>query len=85
MAATALYRALSTAKAAFDQGERDAERLRWLMAQVLQSEPLARPQYVSYADPDTLEEVEGPLTRALLSLAVFIAKTRLIDNMLIGG
>ncbi|MCK4726974.1 MAG: pantoate--beta-alanine ligase, partial [Anaerolineales bacterium] len=47
-------------------------------------EGLARAQYVSCADPDTLRELQGDVSNALLSLAVFIGKTRLIDNMITG-
>lgn len=84
-AATALYRALSAAAKAFDGGERQAEALRRRMAQVLADEPLAEPEYASVADPATLQELEGPVDEALLSLAVYVGETRLIDNMLIGG
>jgi len=83
-AAVVLYRALTSARRAFEAGERDAEVLRKLMMDMLLREPLARVQYVSCADPDTLEEISGDITRALLSMAVFIGKTRLIDNMLVG-
>ncbi len=83
-AATVLYRALRAARDAFEQGERDADALRQKMLAVLKKEPLARVQYVSCADPDTLEELHGPVERALLSMAVFIGNTRLIDNMLVG-
>lgn len=80
-AATVLYRALQAARAAFLDGERSAERLRQRMVDVIQSEPLARLQYVSCADPETLDELDGEVRHALLSLAVFIGKTRLIDNL----
>lgn len=82
-AATVLFRALQAAKARYEAGERDGERLREAMREVLRGEPLARVDYVSVADPETLEElsrVEGP---ALLSLAVYIGNTRLIDNLLL--
>lgn len=82
-AAPALYRALSEAVAAFHAGEREPEVLRRRMAEVLAREPLARVQYVSVADPETLEELNGAVERALLSLAVFVGKTRLIDNVLV--
>lgn len=82
-AATVLYRALSAARAAYDGGERQAERLRQIMRQVLASEPLAQVQYVSCADYETLEELEQVRGKALLSLAVFIGKTRLIDNFVL--
>jgi pantoate--beta-alanine ligase len=82
-AATVLYRALCEAKAAFDKGERQAERLRQKMKDVLASEPLARVQYVSCADYETLKELEQVRGKALLSMAVFVGKTRLIDNLVI--
>ncbi|MCS6963919.1 pantoate--beta-alanine ligase [Thermoflexus sp.] len=82
-AATVLFRALQAAKARYEQGERDAERLREVMREVIRAEPLARPDYVSVADPETLQELSWVEDRALLSLAVYIGKTRLIDNILL--
>ncbi len=82
-AATVLFRALSAAQAAWQAGERDGERLRQHMRAVLASEPLARPDYVSLADPDTLVELERVGERALASLAVRIGATRLIDNLIL--
>jgi pantoate--beta-alanine ligase len=79
-AATVLNRALAAASQAFQAGECDAEYLRELMTSIINAEPLAILQYVSCADPDTLQEIEGQVTHALLSMAVFIGKTRLIDN-----
>ena len=84
-AATVLYRALSAARAAFDAGERDAEQLRRIVRETLAGEPLARLQYVSCSHPDTLQELERFTGRALLSMAVFVGRTRLIDNMVLGG
>jgi pantoate--beta-alanine ligase len=83
-AATVLYRALIAAQDGFVSGERDANELRRIMAEVIHREPLAALQYVSCADPVTLQELEGPVTRALLSMAVYFGKTRLIDNILLG-
>ena len=57
-AATVLFRSLSAAKSAYDSGERQAESLRALVRATVASEPLARLQYVSCADYDTLEELE---------------------------
>jgi pantoate--beta-alanine ligase len=54
------------------------------MAAVLDAEPLAQPQYVSAADPDTLEELHGAIDRALFSMAIYVGKTRLIDNAIVG-
>jgi len=83
-AATVLYRALSGAKEAYERGERDAEKLRQVMKNLLVSEPLAQVQYVSCADYNTLEELEVVKGKALLSMAVFLGKTRLIDNFVLG-
>ncbi len=83
-AATVLYRALRAASEAFETGERDAEPLRQMMCTALAGEPLAHPHYVSVADVDTLEELRGEVTRALLSMAVRIGTTTLIDNVVVG-
>jgi pantoate--beta-alanine ligase len=83
-AANVLHHALGDAAAQFKNGERDAEVLRGSMLAVIQDEPLARAQYVSVADPDTLEEAQGKIQRALLSMAVYIGETRLIDNVMLG-
>jgi pantoate--beta-alanine ligase len=84
-AATVLFRALKAAGAIFEVGETDPNKLRECINQILHSEPLANPQYVSCADFDTLQELEMKITaKALLSMAVFIGKTRLIDNWVIG-
>lgn len=82
-AATVLFRALSAAKDAFEKGERSAGRLRQVMTEIINAEPLAKLQYVSCADYDTLEELETITRKALLSMAVFIGKTRLIDNFVL--
>jgi len=82
-AATVLFRALSTAKDVYDKGERDAGMLRQIMTEVLASEALVQVQYVSCADYDTLEELDTIKEKALLSMAVFLGKTRLIDNFVL--
>src|SRR5512138_3741159 len=83
-AATVLFRALSAAKEAYARGERDAGKLCQTMKDVLATEPLAEVHYVSCADYDTLEERETVTGKTLLSMAVFMGKTRLIDNFVLG-
>lgn len=83
-AATVLFRALSAAKNLYEGGERDAEKLRAKMKEVLTAEPLTQMQYVSCADYDALEEVDVVTGKALISMAVFLGKTRLIDNFVLG-
>jgi pantoate--beta-alanine ligase len=82
-AATILSRSLREAKQAYDSGERDAGMLRQIMKDVLATEPLAEVQYVSCADYETLEELENVERKALLSMAVYVGKTRLIDNLVL--
>lgn len=82
-AATVLYRALCAAQAAWQAGERNGDALRQAMRDVLATEPLARPEYVSAADPVTLAELEVAERGVLLSMAVRIGTTRLIDNFLL--
>jgi len=82
-AATVLFRALTAAEFAYINGERDAETLRRRMRETIAAEPLARLQYVSCADYDTLVELETVTSKTLLSMAVFVGKTRLIDNFVL--
>jgi pantoate--beta-alanine ligase len=82
-AATVLFRSLSAAKELYEAGERNAEKLGGKMKEVLASEPLAEVQYVSCADYDTLEELDQIKGKTLLSMAVLVGKTRLIDNLVL--
>jgi len=83
-AATILFRALNAAKSAYEGGERNAEKLRAVMKDTLATEPRVQPQYVSCADYDTLAELDVVSGKALLSMAVILGKTRLIDNFVLG-
>ncbi len=83
-AATVLFRSLSAAKDLHASGELDAEKLRGKMKEVIANEPLANMQYVSCADYDSLEELDVVTGKALLSMAVYFGKTRLIDNFVLG-
>ena len=82
-AATVLYKALSLAQQLWSRGERDAEQIRQQMRTLIQKEPRATIDYVSIADPETLEELDRVKPPALVSLAVKIGKTRLIDNIVL--
>ena len=84
-AAAALNRALTQAREAYEQGEQNATRLTELVRASIGKEPLARIDYVSVNDAETLAKLEKIDDRpALISLAVFIGKTRLIDNVVLG-
>ncbi len=79
-AAPVLRRSLDLAERLWLEGERDAERIRKEMTEQIEQEPLARLDYVSIADTRTLDEIHVIDRKALVSLAVRIGKTRLIDN-----
>ncbi|MCX7912704.1 MAG: pantoate--beta-alanine ligase, partial [Dehalococcoidales bacterium] len=83
-AATVLYRSLMLAKEMWEKGERDAGAIRREMTGLIRKEPLvAEINYVSIAHPDTLKEMHRINAPALVSLAVKIGKTRLIDNIVL--
>ena len=82
-AAKILYRELSLARKLFSKGERDAEHLRRQMTALIQQQPLAEIDYISVADTLTLQELDTVKSPALVSLAVKIGKTRLIDNIVL--
>ena len=84
-AALVLWRSLKLAQQLWSQGERDAEKIRQEMIPLIQKEPLADIGYVSIAHPETLEELTQIDRCALVSLAVHIGKTRLIDNVTLDG
>jgi len=83
-AASVLYRVLNLAQQLYSQSETDAQTIRQQMTTLIQKEPLANIVYISVADPETLEELDGVSPPALVSLAVRIGKTRLIDNVVLG-
>jgi pantoate--beta-alanine ligase len=80
-AAVVLWRSMNLAQGLWQKGERDAEKIRNEMVALIRKEPLARIDYVSMADPKTLDELSRIKGSALVSMAVYVGKTRLIDNM----
>ena len=83
-ASPVLYRALTAAMEQYTKGEKDADRLRQLITDIIESEPLTSIDYISIANHNTLEELATIEHTALVSLAVRIGKTRLIDNIMLG-
>jgi len=82
-AATVLHRALKAAECEVSAGVRDTLELQRAMRQVLESEPRARVDYAEIVSADTFETLLRVNRRCYVVLAVFIGKTRLIDNLLI--
>ncbi|TAK79109.1 MAG: pantoate--beta-alanine ligase [Dehalococcoidia bacterium] len=84
--ALGISRGLKRAERAWAEGERDADALRNLVQTEIEAQPLARPEYVSLADTETLEEQTGAVRRsALLSVAVRFSGARLIDNTVLSA
>ena len=80
--ATLLFSTLNVARSQLEKGVRDAHAVRRLMTKLISAEPLAKLDYLSVADPHTLDELDTIQDAALLSMAVFFGNTRLIDNLL---
>jgi pantoate--beta-alanine ligase len=84
-AAAVLNRALTKAREAYAEGEHSAPRLIELVRAMIEDEPLVRIDYVGVNDAETLERLDKIDDRpGLISLAVFVGKTRLIDNVVLG-
>ena len=84
-AATVLSRSLRKAKAAYEAGEHSAQKLVAIAQAELEAEPMARVDYVALRTFPALQPVDEVKEPSLLALAVFIGKTRLIDNVILGG
>ena len=81
-AALILSQSLKKGKALLETGETDAAKLRAVIANTLATEPLAKVDYVEVVGWDTLEPVESINGPILTAIAVYIGKTRLIDNFI---
>jgi pantoate--beta-alanine ligase len=86
-AATVLRRALERCRSTYNGGERDSSKLIASMRAVIDSEPLARVDYIAMTDTVDLDPLEtiGQGTPTLVSLAVFIGEIRLADNIVLNG
>ena len=79
-AATILNKSLTLAKEKIQSGERNSEVIIKLIEEILNSEKLARVDYIEIVDSLSMERVERIEKSVLVAIAVFIGKTRLIDN-----
>jgi pantoate--beta-alanine ligase len=86
-AAAVLAAALRRAAGAVAAGERSADRVRQVLRETIESEPLARLDYAEVADPETLAPMAevGPGRRGVALLAVRVGPARLIDNAFLPG
>lgn len=81
--AVCLYEALQEARRRILRGERDVHALTAAMRQVVLATTPARIDYIELVDPQTLQPLERIEGHVLAALAVYIGRTRLIDNLTI--
>jgi pantoate--beta-alanine ligase len=81
-AALVLSQALEVAKQLLANGEQNAAKIRNAISKTIQAEPLAKVDYVELVDARTLKPVDSVERPVLVALAVYIGKTRLIDNFI---
>ncbi|MGM9713326.1 MAG: pantoate--beta-alanine ligase [Prevotella sp.] len=82
-AALILSKSLALGKKAIEDGERDASKVVSIITASLQTEPLARIDYVEVVDFENIQRVETVKGETLVAIAVYIGKTRLIDNFIV--
>jgi pantoate--beta-alanine ligase len=83
--ALGLSRALRAVQDAYDSGERSARALEQIARTQLTEHGVAEVDYVAVADPRTLEPLADAAEGTVVALAARIGRTRLIDNVILGG
>ena len=81
--AQSLFHSLKQAQESVAEGIRDAEKLVGGASELIGSHPHVKIDYVSICDPETLEDVDRVEGAVLMTLAVWVGKTRLIDNAIL--
>ncbi len=82
-AALALSKAIFYGEEMIRNGERKAKVVLAAMRSIIEEEPLAKIDYVEMTDADSIEPIETAQGRTLTAIAVYIGKTRLIDNFIV--
>ena len=82
-AAVILSKSLEKGKQALENGERDAKKVISIITESLETEPLAKVDYVEVVDFENIQRIDTVKGETLVAIAVFIGKTRLIDNFII--
>lgn len=82
-AALVLSRSLQVGKALVDAGETNAQAIRQAITGEIEKEPMAKIDYVDIVDFETITPIETVQGSVLVAIAVFIGKTRLIDNFIV--
>lgn len=85
MDALVLYQSLQQARKMIKSNIRDSRRIKSRIKDLIKSKKSAKVDYIAIVDPENLGEVKKITRKVAVLLAVWIGKTRLIDNMLMGG
>lgn len=83
-AAVILHKGLLKGKAMAAEGETSAARIKQAIREVIETEPLAKIDYVDIVDFDSIQEIDTLKSPFLAAVAVYIGETRLIDNFIVG-
>jgi len=81
--APVLYKALKHASKCIQAGERSASRITAIIQKMITQQSSGKIQYVACVDAITLEPLKRLKGKVLIALALFLGKTRLIDNVII--
>lgn len=84
-AALVLSKAVALGQSMAEQGEKDAEKIVSAMKKLISEEPMARIDYVQAVDAVTVQPIKEMTPPVLVAMAVYIGKTRLIDNFIYEG
>lgn len=82
-AALCLSRAIFAGEKMANDGEKDADKIVEAMIEIIKAEPMAKIDYVSSVDGITMAPVSKITGETLFAMAVYIGKTRLIDNFIV--
>lgn len=83
-AAVILHKGLIKGEEMVSAGEKDVKKVLDAITEIIESEPLARIDYVEAVDFDNIETIDTIEGSVLVAVAVYIGKTRLIDNFIVG-
>jgi pantoate--beta-alanine ligase len=83
-AAVILHKGLVKGEEMVRAGEKDVKKVLDAITEIIESEPLARIDYVEAVDFDNIETIDTIEGSVLVAVAVYIGKTRLIDNFIVG-
>ncbi len=83
--AVGLFKSLTKGKEVFDSGIKDVKTIKEEVLKVFKEFPLLKLDYLEVVDMNSLKKIDKVEKKALMAIAAFLGKTRLIDNVILGG